>query len=700
MTTPAPTGYPQLRPDLEIIRSAPEPSGAPTWVVHDAFAGNFLRIGWLEHEIMKRWHLGDADAIVESVTRETTLDVQHEDVSYFAEFLTSSGFVRIDRALERSGDRRPGFWRQFGSWRFALVSPNSFLQKTLGLPRTVLSPVGAVVIVAMLLVVLLQLSAEWSGFKSSIIALLQPSMLGHFLMVLVGVKVVHELGHAWACRHYGLDVPAMGVAIFFLWPFLYTDTTAAWRLTSRRQRAFVAAAGVLAETVLALLALFLWCFVGDGEFRQTLLFVGVVSMVLTLVVNANPFMKWDGYYVLSDLLGLENMQSRAFAFGKWWLRCGITGVRDPEPEIVSDRQRAFMITYACGAWAYRVVLFTGLAALLYSFFFKLAGIALMAFVVMRYLVEPVVMEIRELLSRRDRFRWQKSNRFAAGLAALLVLLLVLPVDFSESTSAIVQPRERAELYASAPGQIVAKLVSPGDTVEPGAPLLRVASPALEQRQVIENLELKRASNLANRVDGNRARDNRDLVKRQLERQRASVARISELSSQLSLNAPFAGRVVWEQQQLVPGRWVNPGQPLLRVVDPTTVEATAYVDTAARKRLAAGNKAVFIPDDPAWPRIKLTLANLGESQLATLDHPGLAAIHGGPVPVRNAQTVIDNSLEPDGAWYALTFELRAGHGPVELTHELPGRIKINASPRWLLGPVFSRLKQLVVSESGF
>jgi len=649
---------------------------------------------------MRRWHLGDADAIVESVTRETTLDVQHEDVNCFAEFLTASGFVRIDRAIEQAGDRRPGFWRQFGSWRFALVSPNDFLQKTLGIPRTVLSPIGAVVIMSMLLVVLLQLSAEWGGFKSSVVALLQPSMLGHFLMVLIGVKIVHELGHAWACRHYGLDVPAMGVAVFFLWPFLYTDTTAAWRLTSRRQRAFVASAGVLAESVLALLALFIWCFVADGEFRQTLLFVGVVSMVLTLVVNANPFMKWDGYYVLADLLGLENMQSRAFAFGKWWLRCGVAGVRDPEPEIVSDRLRAFMIVYACGSWAYRVVLFTGLAALLYSFFFKLAGIALMAFVVMRYLVEPVVKEIQELVSRRDRFKWQKSNRLGAGIGIALLLLLVLPVDFSESTSAIVQPKERAELYTSAPGQIVAKMVNLGDSVEAGAPLLRVASPELDQRHAIENLELKRAANLANRVDGTRARDNRDLVKRQLERQRVSVARTKELGDQLSLTAPFAGRVIWQQHQLAPGRWVNPGQPLLRIVDPATLEASAYVDTAARKRLAAGNKAVFIPDDPAWPRIKLTLANLGESPEATLDYPGLAAIHGGAVPVRNTQTVIDNALEPDGAWYALTFERRDGHSPMELMYQLPGRIEISASPRWLLGPVFSRLKQLVVSESGF
>jgi len=700
MTSLASTAYPQLRPDLEIIRSAPEPSGAPTWVVHDAFAGTFLRIGWLEHEIMRRWHLGDSDAIIESVTRETTLDVQPEDVAHFAEFLTSSGFVRIDRSIEHAGDRRPGFWRQFGSWRFALVSPNTFLQKTLGIPRTVLSPVGAVVAVALLIIVMLQLSAEWGGFKSSVIALLQPSMLGHFLMVLVGVKLVHELGHAWACRHYGLDVPAMGVAVFFLWPFLYTDTTAAWRLTSRRQRAFVASAGVLAECVLALLALFIWCVVGDGQLRQTLLFVGVVSLVLTLVVNANPFMKWDGYYVLSDLLGIENMQSRAFAFGKWWLRGAITGARDPEPEIVSDRFRAFMITYACGSWAYRVVLFTGLAALLYNFFFKAAGIALMAFVIMRYLVEPVVKEFRELTTRRDRFRWQRSNRFLTGVGVVLILLLVLPVDFSESTSAIVRPKDRAELYVSAPGQVVEKLVSAGDAVAQGSPLLRVASPALRQRHVIETLELKRAINLVNRVDGSRARDNRDLVKRQLERQRASVARIEDLGDQLSLNAPFAGQVVWVQRHLNLGRWVNPEQPLLRIVDPLTLEASASVDTAARKRLAAGNNAVFIPDDPAWPRIKLTLTNLGESPLSNLDHPGLASIHGGPVPVRNVQTVIDNALEPDGAWYSLTFEPRDGESPIELVQELPGRVEISASPRWLLGPVLSRLKQMIVSESGF
>ncbi len=696
----AASGLLQLRSDLDVVPSAPESGGAPTWVVYDAFSGGYLRIGWLEHEIFRRWHLGDPQKIVAAITRETTLDVDVEDVAHFAEFLKSSGLVRIGRTLDEPPDPGGRFWRQFGSWRFPLVSPNDFLQNTLWVGRNVLSPVGAVIGLAMLFVVAIQLAAEWSWFKASIVALFHPSMLGHFLVVLIGVKVIHELGHAWACRHYGLDVPAMGVAVFFLWPFLYTDTTAAWRLTSRRQRAFVASAGVLAESVLALTALFAWCFAGDGELRQMLLFIGVVSMVFTLVVNANPFMKWDGYYVLSDLLGLENMQSRAFALGRWWLRGAVIGSTEREPEALAPRLRNFMIVYAIGAWLYRVLLFTGLALLLYSFFFKLAGIALMAFVLMRYLVAPALSEIRELISRRASFRWQRPNRIIAGLLAVLAVLLLVPVDFSESTTAVVRPSQRLEFYASAPGQVIETSVRTGDEVEVGSRLLRVSSPSLDQTRLLERLELERAENLANRVDGNRARDNRALVERQLEHQRASLARIDDLNAELSLIAPFAGRVVWQQNNLEPGRWVNTDAPLMRMVDPHTLEAIACVDSAALKRLQAGNDAVFIPDDPTVSKIKLKLRDIGGSPISTLHHAGLARSNGGDVPTQEGGSIPGAELKPRGAWFALTFEPRDELSKLELPHELTGTIKIDASAEWLIAPAVRRIKQALVTESAF
>lgn len=700
MTALAQSGFSKLRTDIDVVRSAPESGGAPTWVVHDAFAGSYLRIGWLEREILRRWHLGDPQKIVDAITRETTLDVDLEDVAHFAEFLKSSGLVRIERSLSESTGTAGSFWRQFGSWRFPLVSPNSFLKNTLWLPRGILSPIGAVVALGMMMVVAIQLAAEWSWFKASLVALFDPSMLGQFLVILVGVKVVHELGHAWACRHYELDVPAMGVAVFFLWPFLYTDTTAAWRLTSRRQRAFVASAGVLAESVLALLALFAWCFVGDSELRQTLLFIGVVSMIFTLAVNANPFMKWDGYYVLSDLLGLENMQSRAFAFGKWWLRGAITGTPEREPEALGTRLGRFMIGYAIGSWLYRVILFTGLAILLYSFFFKLAGIALMAYVISRYLAGPVVSELREILARRKQFKWQRSNKIFVAALAVLGLLLLLPVDFSESTTAVVRPSLRTELYASAPGQVIETAVKTGDRVEAGTSLMRVSSPSLDQTRLLEKLEFQRAQNLANRVDGSRARDNRALVERQLEQQRATLARIDDLNADLSLKAPFAGKVVWQQRNLEPGRWVNTQQPLIRIIDPNTLEAIASVDSSALKRLEVGNDAVFVPDDPSQPRIKLRLTNIGVSPLSTLDHPGLALRHGGRVPVQNDGVASADELEPQGAWFALSFEPRETETSIELAHELTGRIKIDAAAAWLVAPVLRRLKHALVAESAF
>jgi len=159
-------------------------------------------------------------------------------------------------------------------------------------------------------------------------------MKGVFLyaLTLFFVKMLHELGHAYTARHYGLRVPTMGLAFLIFWPMFYTDNSDAWKLRKRTSRMAIAGAGTLVELGLAVPATFLWSFLPDGPLRSACFLIAATTWISSLLINLNPFLRFDGYYLLSDFLNVPNLQARAFALGKWHLRRFLAGIESPCPD--------------------------------------------------------------------------------------------------------------------------------------------------------------------------------------------------------------------------------------------------------------------------------------------------------------------------------------------------------------------------------
>ena len=143
---------------------------------------------------------------------------------------------------------------------------------------------------------------NWDVFQSTFIYFFSTEGLFLFLLAVFLAKIVHELGHAYTAKLYGLRVPTMGIAFLVLWPVLYTDTSDAWKLPNRRQRLSIAAAGMLAEIGLAGIATLLWSFLPDGPIRSALFMVATTTWIITLLINSNPFLRFDVYFFLSDFL--------------------------------------------------------------------------------------------------------------------------------------------------------------------------------------------------------------------------------------------------------------------------------------------------------------------------------------------------------------------------------------------------------------
>src|SRR5690606_27180482 len=187
------------------------------------------------------------------------------------------------------------------------------------------------------------------------------------------VKVCHELGHAVIAKAKGLRIPTMGVAFIVFWPVAYTDTTDAWRLTRRRDRLMIGAGGISVELGIAAVSLFMWNLVGEGPARSLLFLLATSSWLLSLLINLNPLMRFDGYFLFCDLIGVSNLEQKAHLSSRYWLRRLLFGWDKP---LSDDPPRIPFALFGLAIWLYRLILFFGIALAVYHLFFKALGIVL------------------------------------------------------------------------------------------------------------------------------------------------------------------------------------------------------------------------------------------------------------------------------------------------------------------------------------
>ena len=269
---------PPLREELNLFAGAPSMDGAPTWILQDPVAHRFYRIGWLEYEILLRWNMRAGDMLRE-IAQQTTLNVSESDVEKLLKFLAthnliqSRGPMALQRLQEHAAklNRRDLVWvvKNYLFIRIPLVRPDKFLEHTLPLIRWLGTRAFFLVTLIAAITGIWLAQRNWDGFLSQFPYFFSLQGVVTMFVTLTFAKILHELGHAYTCKHFGCKVPSMGVALLVLWPVLYTDASDSWRLTSRRQRFIIGAAGMATELTIAVYATLLWNFLPDGPLRSS-----------------------------------------------------------------------------------------------------------------------------------------------------------------------------------------------------------------------------------------------------------------------------------------------------------------------------------------------------------------------------------------------------------------------------------------------
>jgi len=308
---------PSLREELKLQAGGRQADGSPCWLIQDPVVNRFYRIGWLDFELLLRWQEGSPADVAAAVSEQTTLQAEAQDVNALVAFLAQNSLLQIDspaavdRLKAQAAQQKPSLWQwlfhHYLFFRLPMVRPQDLLARLYPKLAWVYTPQTACTVLMLSALGLFLAARQWDAFASTFVDQLSLSGLAGYLLALAFVKVLHEMGHALTATRHGVRVAHMGVALLVMLPMLYTDTSESWKLTQPRQRLSIAAAGIVAELAVAGLATLCWSLAPEGSLKSTLFFLATTSWVLTLMVNASPFMRFDGYFMLMDWLDFPNL---------------------------------------------------------------------------------------------------------------------------------------------------------------------------------------------------------------------------------------------------------------------------------------------------------------------------------------------------------------------------------------------------------
>lgn len=478
-----------LRPDLEITRQ--RLAGKPQYVIHDPVA--FHNHAFEADEYRVLCAITDQRALGDTFRSLVADDILGEDdEERFFKFVLSlhqksllalplaDGSRRYDRWQKGQDARSKGKLAKLLYWKTPIWRPDPFLERTVRRVRWLFTTPALWVWGVTLAVTIWQLSGRFDELWGGMSSLLGMSNLPLLWLTLVGLKAVHELGHAYCCKALGGEVPEIGVALIVGTPCAYVDASASWKFERPSRRVSVALAGMYVESIVACMAAWVWLLSPEGLARDAAQNVIVLASVVTVLFNINPLVRFDGYYVLSDLTGVPNLRQRASWQLNRWAKRVFLGLKDPHGRLTTVWHKQLYAAYGIGSFFYKVVLafsITGMVMLQWPAVGTVLGVCFGFLLV----VQPVLKLMMWLLRSEDLAPLRlRAQLVALGLLVVPVAALPsLPVTMQVVAPAVLEPVANHELRAPADGFVDALLEPPGSPVAAESAVLQLRDPELE-----------------------------------------------------------------------------------------------------------------------------------------------------------------------------------------------------------------------------
>ena len=486
----------------------------------------------------------------------------------------------VDELLRRS--HRLARKKQLATWmsplsiKFPLIDPDRMLERWAPWFRPLFGTFGLLLWLSVVGAATFLAVQHWTDLTQDISdRILAPENLVIMLLVFPVLKAFHEFGHACAVKAWGGEVHEMGVMLLVLMPVPYVDASASSSFPQKYRRVLVGAAGMVVELFVASIALFFWLEMEPGVMRAVMFNVMLIAGISTVLFNANPLLRFDGYYIFADLIEMPNLRARAGQHMVSLVERRLFGLAMPaggEPV----RERAWLLFFQVASFIYRMMVTFGIALFIAGAYFFI-GVALAIFAVFMSVVLPILKGIAYIAVhpklRRHRLRAALSMGGLTG--AVVVVLFLIPVPMWTNAEGVIWVPEQAIVRAGADGFISKMIATPGSQVRRGEPLLESADPVLPLTiRVLEAQEKE----LATRYQAERVQNE---VKAQITLEQAKVVdadlnRAREKEGERVVVSPADGEFIVPTPQDLPDRYVKKGEQIGYVLTPSTATARVVV----------------------------------------------------------------------------------------------------------------------------
>jgi len=491
------------------------------------------------------------------------------------------------------------------SIKFPLVDPDAFLTDTMPLIRPLFSYAGFAAWLATVVYGLVLAGIHWGELTANVAdQVLSLENLLILSLVYPAVKVLHEFGHAYAVKRWGGEVHEMGVMLLVFMPVPYVDATASYAFRNKRQRMLVGGAGIMVELLLAAVAMIVWIDVQPGAVRAIAYNLMIIGGVSTVLMNGNPLIKYDAYYVLSDFIEIPNLAARSSQYLAYFAKCRLLGIPELTSTARSTGEAVWLATYGIASFAYRLFVTVAIALFIAGKFF-IVGMILAIWSLLSFIVNPVVVMLRHVAADPLLQRYRQRLIFALTAASVTIVVIVTLVRVPTITivEGVIRAPDEAQLNATADGFVLRVSAAPGAKVRKGDVLLVSEAPRLDKDVQVSEASLREVSAryMLSRVMDRAATG---VLREEMMKIQAELQRTRERQAGLVLSSPADGIFILPNAEDLPGRYVKKGMALGYVVDFSRAVVRIVVDqdnvdlvrsrTVKVEARLAGNLSEIIP----------------------------------------------------------------------------------------------------------
>lgn len=705
----------RVRPDLTAERHRYQ--GRVYWVIKEPVSLTYFRFQEEEYAILRmldgRTSLDELKDRFEEEFPPQKIGV--EELQQFIVTLHQRGLVLTDapgqgrQLRKRRGERK---WEEFLgkvtnilSLRFRGIDPERLLTWLHVRLRWMYSTPAVIFCGLLALSALTLVTVQFAEFQAKLPSFHQFFSLHNavWIAITLGVtKVIHEFGHGLTCKHYGGECHEMGVMLLVMTPCLYCNVSDSWMLPNKWQRAMIGAGGMYVEVIIASICTFVWWFSEPGLVHQLALSTMFVCSVSTIVFNGNPLLRYDGYYILSDILEIPNLRQKAGEIlnrklGQWCL-----GLKPPDNPFLPERNQTLFAIYSIAAVIYSwVVLFSilwFLQRIAEPYGLQSIGRTVAVFAMWGMFGAPL-WKLFKYFKVPGRLEQVKKVRLFATLAVVsgvVAAFFLVPLPNRVFCTLQIEPHKAESVRVLVPGTVEEVLVKPGDHVEKGDVLIRLSNPDVEL--AIAELEGKRRSyevqieslQRMSSVDRQTIAGAREGLKAIEE----ELAEKEEDRRRLNLVAPVAGFVLPppeiprrpDKDGQLSGLWGSPldgrndhaylaeSTLVCMIGDPKRMQANLVVDQAHLDFVATGQEAIITLDHLPLDTFRGKILEIAKSEMKSAPR-NLGAKAKGELLTKTDESGAERPWNP--SYPALVFPLEGPDDP--LRNGLRGRAKIDA--RW-------------------